>query len=240
MKPILTSLIMVISFIASPLLVADEASMIQTSAMDKKMTQPASQHDEKMEAQKIIIFLGAPGSGKGTQATKISKEQGIPHISTGDLFRENLKKETELGKKAKSYMDSGKLVPDEIVLDMVYKRISEPDSKKGYLLDGFPRNLHQAKEFEKKLPKHVKIVVINLNVKDEELIKRIVERGKASQVKRSDDTKEVAKKRLTIYQKETKPLVQYYKNKGWLVDIDGEKPQDQVHEEIQKGIENKS
>lgn len=182
--------------------------------------------------QKVLILLGAPGSGKGTQAIKISKELHLPHISTGDLFRENLKKDTDLGKKAKSYMDAGKLVPDEIVQDMLFKRISEKDVSLGYILDGFPRTMAQAKVLDAKLKGKANILVVNLNVPDAVLIERIVARGKASSGKRSDDTAEIAKKRLHVYHEETEPLVNYYETQGLLVTVDGERPLEQVSKAI--------
>ncbi len=181
----------------------------------------------------IIILLGAPGSGKGTQAVKLSENLKLPHISTGDLFRENLKNNTELGKKAKTYMETGKLVPDEIVEQMLFDRVSKSDAAEGYILDGFPRNLAQAKAFEKELSKKKNVLtVVYIKVSDDELINRIVERGKKSAVKRSDDTAEVAKKRLKVYHEETEPLVSYYEKKKNLITIDGAKKPDQVFQDI--------
>jgi adenylate kinase len=182
--------------------------------------------------QTVIILLGAPASGKGTISTRMAKELNMPHISTGDLFRENLKNMTETGKKAKTYMDEGKLVPDNIVLEMLATRIAKPDAKAGYILDGFPRTLVQAEELEKILKEKSNIYVVNLDIKDEVLIKRILERAKASTEKRADDTEEVAKKRLEIYHQESEPLVAYYKKTGQLIITVTEKTSDEVYKDI--------
>src|ERR1700722_14772091 len=121
----------------------------------------------------VIILLGPPGSGKGTQAVKLTKELNFPHISTGDLFRENISKATALGTKAKSFMDIGKLVPDELVLDMLFDRISKPDCEKGFLLDGFPRTIPQAEAFDQKILNGTRLIVINLHVADSVIEERI-------------------------------------------------------------------
>ena len=167
---------------------------------------------------KIVILLGAPGSGKGTQAIRLSKELGIPHISTGDLFRENMGKGTPLGNKAKSYIEAGKLVPDSIVIEMLLDRIAQPDAAKGYLLDGFPRTIAQAEEFDKHIPRGSKLIVYNLDVDDAEIMKRIAGRLQASgQAPRADDRPEVVQERLSVYHIQTKPLIDFYQKKGVLV-----------------------
>lgn len=184
-------------------------------------------------AEVVVILLGAPGSGKGTQAVRLSKELGIPHISTGDLFRENMGNSTPLGNKAKEYIEVGKLVPDELVIDMLFDRVARPDAAKGYLLDGFPRTIHQAQEFDKHLSKNTKLIVLNLNVDNEEIIKRIAGRLAASGgVPRADDRPEVVKGRLDVYDLQTKPLIDYYLNKGNLIQINGKKSPDEVYEDI--------
>lgn len=124
-------------------------------------------------SKQVVILLGPPGSGKGTQAVRLSKELNIPHISTGDLFRENLSKQTELGKKAKGYMEKGLLVPDELVLEMLFDRVARPDCDKGYLLDGFPRTIPQAEAFGKHLSSDTQLTVLNLEVEDDVIVKRI-------------------------------------------------------------------
>jgi adenylate kinase len=150
-------------------------------------------------------MLGAPASGKGTQSVELAKKLSIPHVSTGDLFRENISNQTELGKKAKSYIDQGKLVPDELVLDMLFDRVAKQDAKNGYILDGFPRTLVQAEALDKHLPKKATVIVLNLDVSDETITKRALGR------KRSDDTLEVIQERLRNYHAQTAPLVEYYK-----------------------------
>lgn len=177
-------------------------------------------------APKIIIILGAPASGKGTQAVQVAKALHIPHISTGDLLRENVGKNTALGIKAKTFMESGKLVPDDLVLAMLFERISAPDAVNGYVLDGFPRTLPQAEELQKKLPPTAKIYVLNLDVSDDTIMKRALGR------KRSDDTPEVVKERLKNYHAQTAPLVDYYAKKQLLQNVDGEKTPDEVFQQL--------
>lgn len=209
-------------------------------------------------------MLGAPGSGKGTQAAKISKEFTIPHISTGDLFRENLKQETALGKQVRGYMDAGKLVPDELVIAMLFDRISNPDCKNGYLLDGFPRTILQAQALDSFLlkqenPKTLK--VLNLNCSDESVIKRISGRltckscghvynsyfnppkieGQCDTcqsllIQRPDDQAEVVKERLHVYKNQTEPLIDFYKNKHLLSDIEGENSTAVVYQDLLKAL----
>jgi adenylate kinase len=178
----------------------------------------------------VVILLGAPASGKGTQAVQLSKALGIPHISTGDLFRENIEKNTELGKKVKSYMETGKLVPDDLVLALLFERISKNDATQGYVLDGFPRTIPQAEALEKKLPLHATVTVLNLVVSDDTILKRALGR------KRSDDTPEVIKERLKNYYAQTEPLVEYYKKKGLLKNVDGEKSPELVFDELKKSL----
>lgn len=179
-------------------------------------------------SQKVIILLGPPGAGKGTQAVRLSQELGLPHISTGDLFRENISQGTELGKRAKSFIDAGKLVPDEIVLDMLFDRVSKPDCAKGYLLDGVPRTIPQAKAIDERLGKKAQLIVLNLDVADDVLTKRLLARISESGAKRSDDSPEVIKERLRIYHEQTKPLIGYYTEKGVLTTVNGDKSPDEV------------
>jgi adenylate kinase len=215
---------------------------------------------EVSNASTVVILLGAPGSGKGTQATRICQSLDIPHISTGDLFRYNVKHETELGKKVKVYLDAGKLVPDSLVLDMLYDRLANADCKNGFLLDGFPRTLNQAEAIDEFFKKHSYTpVVINLSVPDDEVLTRITLRRtcpecqkiyhlkyappqkegicdvcKTALVQRSDDTEEVVKERLQTYYAQTKPLEAYYSGKKILHTIDGtQKPDDVFKEALQ-------
>ena len=191
-----------------------------------------------------IIMLGAPGAGKGTQAKFISEKFGIPQISTGDIFRANIKNQTELGNKAKSYIDQGLLVPDELTLDLVTDRLSKDDCKNGYILDGFPRTLNQANALTDALKKQGTSIdiAIDIEVKDEDIIRRMSGRrvcpkcGATYHVQyniiRADDQPETVKKRLEVYHKQTQPLIEYYQEAGTLRTFDGMKPMEEVFSEI--------
>ena len=200
-----------------------------------------------------IIFLGAPGSGKGTHATRVKTELGIPHISTGDIFRENIKGGTPLGVLAKSYIDKGALVPDDVVIDIVKDRLSREDCKNGFILDGFPRTIYQAEALKGIAAIDV---VINLVVEDEAIVKRVAGRrmcrcgetynvaflnGKTTCAKcggdlyqRDDDKEETVKSRLEVYHKETAPLIDYYRKEGLLKDVDGSQGIEAVYADIMK------
>lgn len=195
-----------------------------------------------------IIMLGAPGAGKGTQAKMIAAKYGIPHISTGDIFRANIKNGTELGAKAKEYMDKGLLVPDELVVDLVIDRFKEPDCEKGYVLDGFPRTIPQAEALDKALTAIGESVdyAINVEVPDENIINRMggrracvgcgatyhivysptKEEGKCDTcggdlIIRDDDKPETVENRLSVYHEQTQPLIDYYTEKGIIAEVDG-------------------
>ncbi len=195
-----------------------------------------------------IIMLGAPGAGKGTQAKKIAEKYHIPHISTGDIFRANIKNGTELGKKAKTYMDQGALVPDELVCDLVVDRVQQEDCKKGYVLDGFPRTIPQAESLDATLASLGESVdyAINVEVPDEKIVNRMSGRRAcvgcgatyhlvyaptktegicdtcgAELILRDDDKPETVLKRLGVYHDETQPLIDYYRGKGILKEVDG-------------------
>lgn len=202
-----------------------------------------------------IILMGLPGAGKGTQASEIVKKFPIPHISTGDMFRKAIKDETDLGKEAKSYMDRGELVPDEVTVGIVKERISEDDAKKGFLLDGFPRTIDQAESLSQIMSELDREIdaVINIEVPEEELMNRLTGRricekcgttyhlvfnppkvdgicdidgGKLYQ--REDDNPETVSNRLSVNVKQSKPILEYYNNKGVLKNIDGSKDIDEV------------
>lgn len=207
--------------------------------------------------RKVIILLGPPGSGKGTQAVRLAKQLQIPHISTGDLFRENLSKGTELGKKVRTFMDAGHLVPDALVLDMLFDRISHLDCALGYLLDGFPRTIPQAEAFDSRLTAHDDLIVLNLDVADDVIVKRIAGRlsckqcgnihhkdfsppkvaGKCDKcqgelIQRPDDRAEVVKERLSVYHTQTEPLIAHYAKKKVLHTFNGEQAPNTVYEEL--------
>ncbi len=211
-----------------------------------------------------IIFMGPPGAGKGTQSDLIVEKYGLVHISTGDIFRDAIKNETKLGLEAKSYLDGGKLVPDSLTINIVKERLSQDDIEKGFLLDGFPRTIEQAKALDQMLEEsHRKIdLVLNLEANFDELIKRLTARRLCKDCKtsyhlefnppkvagvcdkcggelyqRSDDNEEKAIVRLNTYNEETKPLVEYYEKTGLLSNVDGLKSIDDVFVDIKKIIE---
>ena len=206
-----------------------------------------------------IIMLGAPGAGKGTQAKKIAQKYGIPHISTGDIFRANIKGGTELGKKAKSYMDQGMLVPDEVTIEMLLNRIQEADCRDGYVLDGFPRTIPQAESLTEALKAMGDAIdyAIDVAVPDEAIITRMAGRRAClgcgatyhiqynppkqkgvcevcgqKLVLREDEQAETVKKRLDVYHQQTQPLIDYYKKAGVLAAVDGTRDLEEVFREI--------
>ena len=206
-----------------------------------------------------IIMLGAPGAGKGTHAKKITEKFGIPAISTGDIYRENIKNGTELGKKAKEYMDAGNLVPDELVCDLVVDRLKQDDCKNGYILDGFPRTIPQAEALTAALAKNDDAIdyALEIFIEDQAIIDRMSGRRVCKScgatyhvvnippktegvcdecdgelIVRDDDAPETVKKRLDVYHEQTAPLIDYYKKQGILKVIDGSKGLDTCFEEI--------
>ena len=208
-----------------------------------------------------IIMLGAPGAGKGTQAKKIADRYQIPHISTGDIFRANIKEGTELGKKVKSYMDQGLLVPDELTLELIMDRFQNPDCANGYVLDGFPRTIPQAEALTAALEKNGDSIdyAINVEVPDENIITRmsgrraclacgatyhvvyaptkeegVCDRCGEKLVLRDDDKPETVKKRLDVYHSQTQPLIDYYTKQGKLAEVDGTQSVDAVFDAIVK------
>ncbi|MES2885875.1 MAG: adenylate kinase [Pseudomonadota bacterium] len=168
-----------------------------------------------------IILLGAPGSGKGTQGEKMAAHYGIPKLSTGDALRAAVKAGTELGRQAKATMDAGKLVANELVYGIVEERLSQPDAQKGFILDGFPRNIAQADVLEGMLGKTAVSIskALHLHVEDEEIITRL--HSRALKEGRADDTEAVIRDRIKVYNAETKPLLDYYARQGKLVTLEG-------------------
>ncbi len=206
-----------------------------------------------------IIMLGAPGAGKGTQAKKIADRYGIPHISTGDIFRANIKNDTELGKKAKSYMDAGNLVPDSLTLELVMDRIHQADCQNGYVFDGFPRTIPQAEALEEALAADGQSVdfAIDIEVPDENIVTRmsgrraclscgatyhtvfappkaegVCDRCGGELTIRDDDRPETVNKRLGVYHQQTQPLIDFYQDKGCLAQVDGTKDVEEVFRDI--------
>jgi adenylate kinase len=183
-----------------------------------------------------LIILGPPGAGKGTQAERITAAHEIPHISTGDIFRANIKNETELGKQVKSILDAGGYVSDDLTNAIVADRLAQDDAKDGFLLDGYPRTLAQVEALDALLSDNDQSLdaVLELVVDDEELIKRLLKRAETSG--RTDDTEEVIRERQAIYVRETAPLAENYRERGLLVGVDGEGDMDEVTERIEQAL----
>ncbi len=206
-----------------------------------------------------LILLGPPGAGKGTQAALITEKYGVPHISTGDIFRENISKGTDLGKRISAFMNTGKLVPDDLVIDTALARLSEDDFKEGFLLDGFPRTVHQAEELDRFLAENQKKIdcVINIDVDKDELMDRIMGRrvckdcGASYHVtfkpskdegvcdecggelyQRADDNEATVAQRIETYETQTMPLITYYTDAGVIANIDGAAEMEKVFEDI--------
>lgn len=214
-----------------------------------------------------IILIGGPGAGKGTQAKRIKEEYSLPHISTGDIFRANIKNNTVLGIEARKYIDKGLLVPDDLVVDLVVDRLLQEDCKDGYILDGFPRTIPQAQALDQSLEEAKDKIdfVINIEVADENIIKRMSGRraclkcGATYHIKhippkvegvcdiceselvlREDDKPETVRKRLKVYHEQTRPLIEYYSCKGNLLRVDGSRPIDTIFEDIKSHLEEKN
>lgn len=223
----------------------------------------ASSGIKNMEHQTVLILLGAPGAGKGTQAVRMSEQYDIPQIATGDLFRENLKLNTPIGQKAKSYMDKGQLVPDDVVLDMLFDRIKRADCKKGYILDGFPRTIPQAEAFDARVAQtDAKLVVISLEVPDSIILERltgrivcencsapyhkvanppkqpgICDRCGGSLIQRSDDTEEVVLNRLKVFHEQTEPVKAHYQKQHRLILVDGSVSKEKTIAQIETSLQ---
>ena len=182
----------------------------------------------------------APGAGKGTQAALLSKQLGIPHVATGDILRSNIREGTELGGRAKEYIDRGDLVPDEVVIGMVMDRITSVDCAEGFILDGFPRTVAQAEALDRQLrrpstPQDPLNAALNFEITEQELFRRLVAR--AEREHRTDDAEDIVRHRLTVYHSKTKPLTDYYERQGLLVRVDGMGSIDEVNQRIRASLE---
>lgn len=209
----------------------------------------------------VVILLGAPGAGKGTQARRLAEALSLPHIATGDLFRENIAKGTEVGRQAEDYLNSGELVPDDLVIDMLFDRVAAPDCAGGYLLDGFPRTLEQARTLEERIPNGTKTLVANIAVADDKIIERITGRllcrdcdnihhSKFAPPRskgicdacggelynRPDDDPQLVKRRLDVFHAQTQPLEEHYEKQGRLVVVDGEKSPSEVFKALLESV----
>lgn len=211
-----------------------------------------------------LILMGLPGAGKGTQAEKIKEKYNIPHISTGDMFRLAIKEGTDLGLKAKGFMDQGELVPDEVTIGIVKERLSKADCENGFLLDGFPRTIAQAEALQELLTELNRKInyVLHVDVPEEKLVERLTgrricptcgttyhvvynppkvegvcDKDGSTLIQREDDQPETVKKRLSVNIKQTKPLLDFYQDKGYLVTVDGDRDIDEVFQDIQGILE---
>lgn len=211
--------------------------------------------------RKIVIMLGPQGAGKGTQAIRLSGDLGLPHVSTGDLFRAQKKADSELGRKVREYLDSGNLVPDEITIEMLFERVSNPDCSGGFLLDGFPRTQAQAEALAAKLEADDSVTALNLMIADEVVVGRVsgrlvCEEGHMYHVevsppktegtcdhcgkelfRRADDAPGVVTRRLAVYHEQTKPLIEYYEGQGVLKSVNGDQAPDAVLEDLRRQLE---
>lgn len=179
-----------------------------------------------------IVLFGAPGTGKGTQSEKLVAEYGVPQISTGDLLRRAVADGTELGQKAKAAMDAGELVSDEVVIGMIRERLNRPDTENGFILDGFPRSLAQAEALDELLDGMGRPIeaVIHLEVDNEEIVQRLLDRGRA------DDNEDVIRNRLQVFQNQTQPLIEYYRAQGKFTAVDGMGGIDDIYERIKAAL----
>ena len=173
-----------------------------------------------------LLFVGPPGAGKGTQAARVAERLGIPHISTGDMFRDHVARGTELGRRVDSIMKAGEYVPDEVTVEMLGERVAEPDAKDGFILDGFPRTEGQAEALDGLIGRHSLDTVVVFDVDEDALVERLLDRG------RVDDTEETIRTRFKVYQEQTAPLLDLYNSRGIVVSVDGIGEVEEVTERI--------
>lgn len=191
-----------------------------------------------------LVFLGPPGAGKGTQAARLAGVYNVAHVSTGEILRSNVARQTPLGIQAKEYMNRGDLVPDSLIRNMIEDRLAQPDTKIGWILDGFPRNINQASFVDELLSKKMvlkeesdladgasRFLAVNLVVSDEILVKRLLERGRA------DDNEETIRRRLQVHHEETEPLIEFYQNRDQLVSVEGDRSVDAVTQALKEAID---
>jgi adenylate kinase len=183
-----------------------------------------------------LVLLGPPGAGKGTQAARLASRGGTPHIATGDIFRANVAEGTRLGRRAQRYIDSGDLVPDEIVIAMVMHRLAEPDCQDGFLLDGFPRTVAQAEALDRRLAelRTPLDAALNFELAEEELFRRLA--GRSAALHRSDDTEQTIRHRLEVFAHKTRPLIDYYRHRNLLVGVDAVGAIPRVHARIDAAL----
>jgi adenylate kinase len=187
-----------------------------------------------------LVFLGPPGSGKGTQAVRVAAELGVIHLSTGDMLRAAVKNKTELGKQAEEYMSRGELVPDELIIGLIEDRIRKHELKNGFILDGFPRNMEQARSLQEMFEKHDIDLdrAVLLNVPEEELVSRIA--GRAREEGRTDDTEDVVRNRLKVYRTQTQPIEDFYRERSILTEIEGKDTPDNVFRKIMTALKSEN
>ena len=178
-----------------------------------------------------ILFVGPPGAGKGTQAARVAERLGIPHVSTGDMFRDHVARGTELGMQVDSIMKAGEYVPDEITVEMLRERVAEPDAKDGFILDGFPRTVGQAEALDGLIGRHGLDTVVVFEVEEDALVERLLARGRA------DDTEETIRTRFKVYQEQTAPLLDIYNARGIIVSIDGIGEVEEVTDRILEALD---
>ncbi len=189
----------------------------------------------------LVVFIGAPGSGKGTQAERLAAETQLPHLSTGEILREAAETGADLGRRAMEYINHGRLAPDDLVISIIAHRIRQPDCARGCILDGFPRTIEQARSLDQCLAQEGRSLqaVLELQVAEDEIVRRLLRRAQISEKPRSDDTPEVIPQRIAIYRQQTMPVLEYYRERGLLCEIDGNGTPDEVYARVRKALESR-